>query len=150
MKVTGLISDDKSTLVQVMAWCRQATSHYLSQCWPRSLSPYDVTRPQWVKPTSAFRNVPAWCSRIMYQDVLRYCKINTLMNIPSRGYVTVWTEGMPRGESAVTGPYWPPHFGYALEQSDFPSNFASFSRNSDLPRYVKYVDCSIAPTRACH
>ena len=32
---------DKSTLVQVMAWCRQATSYYLSQCWPRSLSPYD-------------------------------------------------------------------------------------------------------------
>ena len=28
--------------------CRQATSHYLSQCWPRCLSPYDVTRPQWV------------------------------------------------------------------------------------------------------
>ena len=23
------LSDDKSTLVQVMAWCRQATSHYL-------------------------------------------------------------------------------------------------------------------------
>ena len=42
------LTDDKSTLVQVMAWCRQATSHYLSQCWPRSLSPYGVTRPQWV------------------------------------------------------------------------------------------------------
>ena len=42
-------ADDKSTLVQVTAWCRQATSHYLSQCWPRSLSPYGVTRPQWVK-----------------------------------------------------------------------------------------------------
>ena len=41
-------TDDQSTLVQVMAWCRQATSHYLSQCWPRSLSPYGVTRPQWV------------------------------------------------------------------------------------------------------
>ena len=41
-------TDDKSALVQVMAWCRQATSHYLSQCWPRSLSPYDVIRPQWV------------------------------------------------------------------------------------------------------
>ena len=26
--------DDQSTLVQVMAWCRQATSHYLSECWP--------------------------------------------------------------------------------------------------------------------
>ena len=33
--------DDKSTLVQVMAWCRQ--------CWPRSLSPRGITRPQWVK-----------------------------------------------------------------------------------------------------
>ena len=42
------ITDDKSTLVQVMAWCRQATSHYLSQCWLRSLSPYGITRPQWV------------------------------------------------------------------------------------------------------
>ena len=41
--------DDKSTLVRVMAWCRQATSHYLSQWWPRSLPPYGVTRPQWVK-----------------------------------------------------------------------------------------------------
>ena len=40
---------DKSTLVQVMAWCHQATSHYLSQCWPSSLSPYGITRPQWVK-----------------------------------------------------------------------------------------------------
>ena len=41
-------TDDQSTLVQVMAWCHQATSHYLSQCWLRSLSPYGITRPQWV------------------------------------------------------------------------------------------------------
>ena len=41
-------ADDKSTLVQVMAWCRQTTSHYLSQCWPSSMSPYGVIRPQWV------------------------------------------------------------------------------------------------------
>ena len=42
------LTDDKSTLAQVKAWCHQATSHYLSQCWPRSLSPYGVTGPQWV------------------------------------------------------------------------------------------------------
>ena len=42
-------TDGQSALIQVMAWCCQATSHYLSQCWPRSLSPYDVSRPQWVK-----------------------------------------------------------------------------------------------------
>ena len=40
--------DDKSTLVKVMACCHQATSHYLSQSWPRSMLPYGVTRPQWV------------------------------------------------------------------------------------------------------
>ena len=41
-------TDDQSTLVQVMAWCRQATSHYLNQCWPWFLLPYGITRPQWV------------------------------------------------------------------------------------------------------
>ena len=41
-------NDDQSTLVQLMAWCRQATSYYLSQGWPRSLSPSGVTWPQWV------------------------------------------------------------------------------------------------------
>ena len=39
------LPDDKSTLVQVMVCCCQATSHYLSQCWPRSLSPYGINRP---------------------------------------------------------------------------------------------------------
>ena len=41
--------DDQSTMVHVMAWCRQATSHYLSQCWPRSRVPCGAIRPQWVK-----------------------------------------------------------------------------------------------------
>ena len=43
------LADDRSTMVQVMAWCRQAASHYLSQCWPGFLLPHGVTRPQWVK-----------------------------------------------------------------------------------------------------
>ena len=29
--------DEKSTLVQIMAWCRQAPIHYLSQCCPTSM-----------------------------------------------------------------------------------------------------------------
>ena len=43
-----VFTDDQSTLVQVMAWCRQATSHYLSQCWLSSSSPYGVAGSQWV------------------------------------------------------------------------------------------------------
>ena len=54
------LTDDKSTLVQVMAWCRQATSHYLSQCWPRSMSPNGVTRPQWVNSSHTYLY---WCLR---------------------------------------------------------------------------------------
>ena len=50
------LTDDKSTLVQVMVWCHQATSHYLSQCWPRSLSPYGITRPQWVNSLATERS----------------------------------------------------------------------------------------------
>ena len=34
---------------RVMAWHRQATNHYLNQCWPRSMSPYGFTGPQWVR-----------------------------------------------------------------------------------------------------
>ena len=53
------LTDDKSTLVQAMAWCRQATSHYLNQCWPRSPTPYGATRPQWVK--------ELWCTPRIHQ-----------------------------------------------------------------------------------
>ena len=51
------LTDDKSTLVQGMAWCRQETSHYLSQCWPSSMSPCSITRPQWVKQSSHTSNI---------------------------------------------------------------------------------------------
>ena len=42
------VFNEMSTLVQVMAWCRQAPHHCLRQCWPRSLSSYGVTRIHWV------------------------------------------------------------------------------------------------------
>ena len=51
------LTDDKSTLVRVMAWCHQATSHYLSQCWPRSLTPYGITRPQWVNSLTIYASM---------------------------------------------------------------------------------------------
>ena len=58
--------DDKSKFVQVMAWCRQATSHYLNQCWPRSLPPYGITRPQWVNERGS--------STLKYKNSRNFCK----------------------------------------------------------------------------
>ena len=55
------LADDKSTLIQVIVWCRQATSHYPNPCWPRSPTPYGVTRPQWVKSLRPEQN--AFCTR---------------------------------------------------------------------------------------
>ena len=54
--------DNKSTLVQVMAWCCQVTSHYLSQCWPRLMLTHGVARPKWVnvKP-STYRTSQSNC-----------------------------------------------------------------------------------------
>ena len=42
---------NKSTSPYEMVWCRHPTNHYLSQCWPRSMSLYAVTTPQWVNYT---------------------------------------------------------------------------------------------------
>ena len=47
-------SDDKSTLVWVMASYHQARSHYINQCWLRSIWPYGITRPQWVQDRRCF------------------------------------------------------------------------------------------------
>ena len=64
------ICDEKSTLVQVMALCCQATSHYFSQCWLRSLLTYGINRPWWV-------NFPfAWVCHVI--PWLLYNAVNTL------------------------------------------------------------------------
>ena len=42
------IVEESSTLFQVIAWCCQQSEHYLSQYWPRAISPYRVTKPQCV------------------------------------------------------------------------------------------------------
>ena len=51
------LSDDKSTLVKVMACCLTAPSHYLNQRWPRLISPYGVIRPQWVMIIQHYRYI---------------------------------------------------------------------------------------------
>ena len=50
------LTHGKSTLVHVMAWCRQAASHYMGQCSPNSMPPDGVTRPQWVNLTRHHRH----------------------------------------------------------------------------------------------
>ena len=77
------LTDDKSALVQIMAWCRQATSHYLSQCWPRPMSPYGVTRPEWV-------NHWGWVTHIC--DSKQECHQLTLLLVACLVQAIIWTN----------------------------------------------------------
>ena len=59
------LTDDKSTLVQIMAWCHLAPSHYLRQCLPWYLSPYGITRPQWAVFTKLHRHISFCCYQLL-------------------------------------------------------------------------------------
>ena len=65
--------DDKSTLVHVMAWCCQATSHYLKQCWPKS---FEVALRRMRQITfddkSTLVQVMAWCRRATSHYLKQY------------------------------------------------------------------------------
>ena len=54
-------SHDKSRLVQVMALCHQTRCHYLSQCWPSSMSPYGIPR---------HKELPIWQQEPMMVKIL--------------------------------------------------------------------------------
>ena len=91
------LMDGKSTMVQVMAWNRQTTSHYLSQCWPSSISPYGVTRPQWVKGNK--QNIP----RIMHMVFILSCFVDVAtdgatdsQSYPYPSGLLHWHWGNPR------------------------------------------------------
>ena len=73
--------NNKSSLVQVMAWC-QTASHCLNQCWPSSSMHICATRVRWVKTFSPtqngrqFVNTCPWKKRsvfwLIFQEVYFY------------------------------------------------------------------------------
>ena len=89
------LTGNKSTLVQVVAWCHQATSHYLSQCWCRSLSSYGVSRPKCVdnKGIGRFLRISSDISQNMYKglllvDTFRYHVFHLFKN--NQFYIILW------------------------------------------------------------
>ena len=77
---TSLINN-KSTSVQVTAWCHLAMSHYLNQCSPRSMSPFSVTRPQQVDLKWHTCNWPVLSlNSPMCRAVCMYCLLQLIHN----------------------------------------------------------------------
>ena len=85
-------TDDQSTLVQVMAWCCQASSHYLSQCWPRSLSPYGVTRPERVNLSVKWASNGSFINSIMITYATPLVNFNPIYSYPELGNIewNIW------------------------------------------------------------
>ena len=115
--------DKKPTLVQVMAWCRQATSHYLSQCWLKSVSSYDVIKRQWIYPQQSANRMmksrhgnicsvanPFWGSKDRYCGFLFHCPkrlFDMRQSFSGLGWscdVTVMANGM---SVCLDAPYLP-------------------------------------------
>ena len=68
--------DDKSILVQVMAWRSRVTSHYRIQFWASSTTPYGVTRPLsvidcWRK--FCFTHLDRWRAQVDHKKIVGGC-----------------------------------------------------------------------------
>ena len=74
----------KPILLQVMAWCRQATNHYLSSWWPIFMAPYGITRPQWAKASTTVETLYSTICYSKYFIELNFDK--------STQYVVLWTH----------------------------------------------------------
>ena len=61
---------NKSALVRVIVWCRQATSHYLCQYRPRCMSSYGAIRPHNILNTPISSISESWEERPLTQGVI--------------------------------------------------------------------------------
>ena len=94
--------NDKLTLVQVMAWCHQTTSHFLRQGWPRSVLAYDVTRPQWVKLKSRVTSSPsASCTVVLSFYILHWTQTTATVLLMQHFEMMeqVWKQNLTKIES---------------------------------------------------
>ena len=78
-----------------MAWCRQARSHCLIQCWPNSMSLYGVTRPQGVKcECVTLLNRPSIHCPICDPQSNSLNVLQVILDYPPRQYLTGLTSGV--------------------------------------------------------
>ena len=90
-----------------MAWCHEATSYYLSQCWPRSVSPYCVTGLQWVNILLHNHD----------NDTIWHCKTWSI----GRHFVRYWFVAC-LAPSHYLNPWWPVSLQWRHNERDGVSN----------------------------
>ena len=98
------LANEEPALVQAMAWDRQATSHYLNQSWPRSMSPYNVTMPQakTIFKTLHWRHIG--CGSVLNHQP-HDCLLNHLFRRRSKKTSKLRVTGLCAGNSPGTGEF---------------------------------------------
>ena len=79
------LTDQKSMLVQVLAWCLEVRSHYMCECWLNSMSIYDITRPKWFE-LNAFE-----LNAIIRIKIWNNCKVRVARNLTF--FKNHWSRG---------------------------------------------------------
>ena len=75
------LTDDKSTLVQVMAWCRQATSHYLKQC---RVKVFSLILDSSVGLSAGIQSAGDWVSETLWVRILHSAEEDNLSPFDSK------------------------------------------------------------------
>ena len=124
----------KSTLVQVMASCHQATRHYLNQYWPRSMLPYGIIRPQWVKwirqLIASMKVIHIFWHRVLFGDQsFKSGKnpVNILRHLPNES-----VENLPKAHKCHHSPCHerPPVFRDHIIQWSLCTSFTNIKANN--------------------
>ena len=89
--------DNKSTVGQIMAWCHQVTSYYLTQFWSSSLMSYGVTRGPFYQHELPF--ITAWRSDYIvykhYNDIIMTTIVSQITSL-TVVYSTVYSDADQR------------------------------------------------------
>ena len=76
----------KSKFIQVIAWCCQATNHYLNRCWPRLMILYGLTGPQCINHTPSNGSCLSACRKAIIHNVSLHIHGSSLLRYGSRSH----------------------------------------------------------------
>ena len=93
-----------------MAWYRRATNHYMGQCWPRFMSPYGVSRSQYIVTTLQWLSlIPLQWHHNGRRGVSNHqphgCLLNCLFGHRWKKTSNLRVTGLCEGNSPVTGEF---------------------------------------------
>ena len=116
----------KSTLAQVMVWCHQATSHYLSQCWP--------------KPTVCFHMASLGHNELKYTSAQSSFSVFWFAGQLWRTYIW-WSSTLPCLWPVVSQRHWSMPIVWVWRKGECDISIEAIATGVHLDRFLCYFLC---------